>query len=109
LKKVHYNGIDVTNIKGNIGLKEEVAALNNLTMNALGGTVGLTGSYNSKDHNKPAIDLGYNLGNIDIQQLAKNFLTIKKLAPIAQYAQGRISSKLSMKSDLTKALEPVYS
>lgn len=109
LKKVHYNGIDVTNIKGNIGLKEEVAALNNLTMNALGGTVGLTGSYNSKDHNKPAIDLGYNLENIDIQQLAKNFLTIKKLAPIAQYAQGKISSKLSMKSDLTKALEPVYS
>ncbi len=109
LKKVHYNGIDVTNIKGNIGLKEEVAALNNLTMNALGGTVGLTGSYNSKDHNKPAIDFGYNLGNIDIQQLAKNFVTIKKLAPIAQYAKGKISSKLSMKSDLTKALEPVYS
>jgi hypothetical protein len=109
LKKVHYNGIDVTNIKGNIGLKEEVAALNNLTMNTLGGTVGLTGSYNSKDHDKPAIDFGYNLGNIDIQQLAKNFLTIKKLAPIAQYAKGKISSKLSMKSDLTKALEPVYS
>ena len=109
LKKVHYNGIDVTNIKGNIGLKEEVAALNNLTMNALGGTVGLTGSYNSKDHDKPAIDFGYNLGNIDIQQLAANFLTIKKLAPIAQYAKGKISSKLSMKSDLTKALEPVYS
>lgn len=108
LKKVHYNGIDVTNIKGNIGLKEEVAALNNLTMNALGGTVGLTGSYNSKDHNKPAIDFGYNLGNIDVQQLAKNFLTIKKLAPIAQYAQGKISSKLTLKSDLTKALEPVY-
>lgn len=109
LKKVHYNGIDVTNIKGNIGLKEEVAALNNLTMNALGGTVGLTGSYNSKDHNKPVIDFGYNLGNIDVQQLAKNFLTIKKLAPIAQYTKGKISSKLSMKSDLTKALEPVYS
>lgn len=108
LKKVHYNGIDVTNIKGNIGLKEEVAALNNLTMNALGGTVGLTGSYNSKDHNKPAIDFGYNIGNIDVQQLAKNFLTIKKLAPIAQYTQGKISSKLTMKSDLTKALEPVY-
>uniref|UniRef100_UPI00404B6F2F hypothetical protein n=1 Tax=Fluviicola sp. TaxID=1917219 RepID=UPI00404B6F2F len=108
LKKVHYNGIDVTNIKGNIGLKEEVAALNNLTMNALGGTVGLTGSYNSKDHNKPAIDFGYNLGNIDVQQLANNFLTIKKLAPIAEYAQGKISSKLTMKSDLTKALEPVY-
>lgn len=109
LKKVHYNGIDITNIKGNIGLKEEVAALNNLTMNALGGTVGLTGRYNTKDHNKPAMDFGYDLGNLDVQQLAKNFITIKKLAPITQFAQGKISSKLSLKSDLTRALEPVYS
>lgn len=109
LKKVHYNGIDITNIKGNIGLKEEVAALNNLTMNALGGTVGLTGRYNTKDHNKPAMDFGYDLGNLDVQQLAKNFVTIKKLAPITQFTQGKISSKLSLKSDLTRALEPVYS
>ncbi len=108
VQKLHYNGIDVNNIKGNVNVKEEVASLNGLTMNTMGGTVGLRGSYSSKDHNKPAIDLGYNLKEIDIQEITSHFLTIGKLAPVAKYATGKFSSNLNMKGDLTKALEPVY-
>lgn len=109
IQKMRYNGVDVKNIKGNVNMKEEVASLNNLTMNTMGGNVGLRGSYNSKDHNKPAVDFGYNLGNIDIKELTTHFLTIEKLAPIAKYAQGKISSNLNFKSNLTKSLEPIYS
>jgi len=109
IKKVRYNGIDIDDINGNVNMKEEVASLNNMTMKAMGGTVGLRGSYNTKDHNKPAIDFGYNLANIDIQSLAKSFLTVGKLAPVAKYAQGKISSNFDMKSSLTKSLEPIYS
>jgi len=108
VQKLRYNGIDVNNIKGNVNMKEEVASLNGLTMNTMGGTVGLRGSYNSKDHNKPAIDLGYNLKEIDIQEITSHFLTVGKLAPVAKYAKGKFSSNLNLKSDLTKALEPVY-
>jgi cell division septum initiation protein DivIVA len=108
VQKMRYNGIDVNNIKGNVTMKEEVASLNGLTMNTMGGTVGLRGSYSSKDHNKPAIDLGYNLKEIDIQEISSHFLTIGKLAPVAKYAKGKFSSALNLKGDLTKALEPVY-
>ncbi|MNJ83704.1 putative assembly protein [compost metagenome] len=108
IQKLHYNGIDVNNIKGNVNMKEEVASLNGLTMSTMGGTVGLRGSYSSKDHNKPAIDLGYNLKEIDIQEITSHFLTIEKLAPVAKYAKGKFSSTLNLKGDLTKALEPVY-
>jgi hypothetical protein len=108
IQKVIYNGIDMNNVKGAVIMKEEVATLNNVTMNTMGGTVGLRGNYSSKDHNKPAIDLGYHLTNIDIQSLAKNFLTIQKLAPIAKYAQGKLTSDLNLKSTLTKSLEPIY-
>lgn len=108
VQKLRYNGIDVNNINGNVNVKEEVASLNGLTMNTMGGTVGLRGSYSSKDHNKPAIDLGYNLKEIDIQEITSHFLTIGKLAPVAKYAKGKISSNLNLKGDLTKALEPVY-
>lgn len=108
IQKLHYNGIDVNNIKGNVNMKEEVASLNGLTMNTMGGTVGLRGSYNSQDHNKPKIDLGYNLKEIDIQEITSHFLTIAKLAPVAKFAKGKFSSNLNLKGDLTKALEPVY-
>lgn len=108
IQKLRYNGIDVNNITGNVNMKEEVASLNGLTMNTMGGTVGLRGSYDSKNHNKPAIDLGYNLKEIDIQEITSHFLTIEKLAPVAKYAKGKFSSSLNLKGDLTKALEPVY-
>ncbi|MDF3029355.1 MAG: AsmA family protein [Fluviicola sp.] len=108
IQKLHYNGIDVNSIKGNVNMKEEVASLNNLTMNTMGGTVGLRGSYSSKDHNKPAIDLGYNLKDIDIQEITTHFLTVQKLAPVAKFAKGKFSSTLNMKGALTKAMEPVY-
>lgn len=109
INKLRYNNLDFEKIKGRVTLKEEVASLDNLTMNAMGGTVGLRGSYDTKDHVKPKLDFGYNLANIDIQTLAKNFLTVGKLAPIAKYATGRISSNFDMKSDLTPSFEPVLS
>lgn len=106
---LRYNNMDIKNVKGTVKVKEEVATLDNLTMNTMGGTVGLRGSYNTKNHIKPKVDFAYSLKEINIQDLAKNFLTIQKLAPIAKFANGKINSSFEMKSDLTSNLEPIYS
>lgn len=105
---LRYNGMDIKNVKGSVRIKEEVASLDNLTMNTMGGTVGLKGSYSTKDHSKPKVDFAYTLKEIDIKQLADNFVTVEKLAPIAKYSTGKISSNFEMKSDLTANLEPIY-
>jgi hypothetical protein len=68
----------------------------------------LKGSYDTKDHSKPKIDFGYNLKELDINQLVNNFVTIEKLAPIAKYAQGKITSTFSMNSFLKPSFEPIY-
>jgi hypothetical protein len=106
---LHYNGFDIKNVSGDVKMKEEIAKLEGVTMNAMGGSIGLRGSYDTRDHAKPTIDFAYSLKDIDIQQLAKNFVTIDKLAPIAKYTQGRISSTMEMKSDLTADFSPIYS
>src|SRR5690554_7112452 len=77
-------------------------------MQTLGGTVGLSGKYNTQDKTTPKMDFSYSLKELDIQQLASNFLTIDKLAPVAKYAQGKISSDFSMTTNLTSNFEPVY-
>ena len=109
VKTIKYNGIQVQNTTGSVGLKEEIASLNNLKMNVLGGTVGLDGSYNTQNHMKPAVNFGYNLQQIAIADLAKNFVTIEKLAPIAKYVKGKISTSFTMKTILQASMEPVYS
>ena len=109
IKKTRYNGIDVSDVKGNVNLKDEIATLKGLTMKAMGGTVGLKGSYNTQNHSKPKMDFGYNLIDVDINTLAKHFLTVEKLAPITKYAFGKISSNFDMKTDLTPSFEPIMS
>lgn len=106
--KLKYSGTDITNMNGNVKMKEEVASLEGLSMNAMGGSIGLKGTYDTRDHAKPKINFSYVLKELDIQQLAKNFVTIEKLAPIAKYAQGKISSSFDMTSDLTSDLSPIY-
>ncbi len=108
LANVKYNGIVIKNISGGVKMKEEVASLENLTMNAMGGTIGLKGKYDTKEHHKPHVDFAYDLKGIDIKDLVENFLTIEKLAPIAKYATGKISTTFDMKSDLTASMEPIY-
>jgi hypothetical protein len=109
IANLRYNGMNIKNVKGAVKMKDEVASLDNLTMNTMGGTVGLKGSYDTKDHAKPKIDFAYDLDQIDIHELATNFVTVGKLAPIAKYAQGKISTNLEKKSFITANLEPIYS
>lgn len=103
-----YDGLDVKEIKGMVYLKNEEAILENLSMNTMGGQVGLSGKYNTQDHTTPKMDFAYSLKSVDINALATNFITIEKLAPIAKYAQGKISSDFKMTSDLQPSFEPVY-
>lgn len=107
ITKVKYNGITAKNISGTTGIKDEVASLDNFSMQAMGGTVGLEGKYDTRDHQNPKFDFKYNLTDIDIQELATNFVTIEKLAPITKYAKGRISSNLAMNTDLDNNLMPI--
>ncbi len=100
--------MDIKNVKGAVRIKDEVASLDNLTMNTMGGIVGLKGSYSTQDHSKAKVNLAYTLKEIDVKQLADNFITIEKLAPIAKYASGKISSNFEMKSDLKANLEPIF-
>ena len=109
IKKTRYNGIDVSDVKGNVHLNDEIATLKGLTMKAMGGVVGVKGSYNTQDHSKPKMDFGYHLQEVDINTLATHFLTVEKLAPITKYAHGRISSNFDMTTDLTPSLEPIMS
>ena len=106
---IKYDGLSIKSVDGNVHLKDEITTLENLTLNAMGGSIGLTGDYNTQDHSKPKMNFGYVLKDIDIHELAVNFNTIESLAPITKYARGRISSSFDMSTDLTAGFEPILS
>jgi hypothetical protein len=104
-----YDGIEIHNLKGKVIIAEEIAFLQNLSMETMGGDVGLSGKYNTQNHKVPHIDFSYDLRDIDIQALSENFLTIEKLAPITKHAKGKITTDFTMVADLKPDFEPIYS
>jgi hypothetical protein len=106
--KLKYDGMVIDDVKGQVTLRDETATLNNLTMKALDGEIGMNGNYNTQNHKEPKFDFAYKLKDVDINQLATNFVTIDKLAPIANYAKGKVSSDFNITGVLKPDFEPVY-
>lgn len=103
-----YDGMDIKNVTGKVTLRDEEAILNNLSLNMLDGQIGMNGKYSTQNHKQPKVDFSYALKDIDIKQLADNFASIEKMAPVAKHARGKISSNFNMVTDVTPSFEPVY-
>src|SRR5690554_3848556 len=76
--KILYDGIEINNLQGKVIIKNEEAVLEDLTMQTLGGDVGLNGKYNTQNKQVPKIEFAYSLKDLEIQALSEHFLTIDK-------------------------------
>lgn len=108
INKIKYDGMDINAVKGRVILRNEEAIIENIDMQALGGSVNLTGKYNTQNKEVPKAEFSYSIKNLDIQELTKNFITIDKLAPVAKYTSGKISSDFSMTTSLKPSFEPIF-
>lgn len=108
INKILYDSLVIDHLSGRVGLKNGVAALQNLKFDMLGGSTLCSGSYNGSDVKKPRVDLQIDLNGIDIQTAANTFNTVERLAPIAKSTHGTLSAKVNFKSDMDAYLNPIY-
>ncbi|MCL2327718.1 MAG: hypothetical protein FWC39_04305 [Bacteroidetes bacterium] len=107
--KLIYDTYDIENLTGKVTLKNSKADLQNLSMNMLGGNLGLNGHYATPANQKPEAKLDLNIRNFDIAKTFKTFVTVQKLAPIAENLSGSFSTKLNFSSLLDNDFSPVLS
>ncbi|TWF39068.1 AsmA-like protein [Chitinophaga polysaccharea] len=107
VNKIHYDKADLTNVSGNLLVKDETVTMQQLKANALRGTMEINGSYSTKaSKTNPDINLSYNVQNIDVQQTFNTFNTVQKLMPIGKFLSGKITSQLTMHGKLGKDMSP---
>lgn len=109
IDKMNYDGMEIKNLSGMVSLKEEVARLDNLSFQTLGGGITLSGLYNTQNHAVPQVEFGYGLKDIDIQSLVQFFPSVATMAPIMESAFGAISSDFRLVGDLQPDFSPIYS
>lgn len=103
-KKINYDGLELKNVAGNLTVKDEKINLEQFTTELLGGTAKISGSYSTKDTERPIVDFTYNVNKLSIQEAFNYVNTVQQIAPIAKYLTGTFSSDMSLNSLLNPDL-----
>lgn len=106
--EIVYDGLVLSDVDGKLVVRNEIARIEELYCNTLGGEVAMSGSYNTQNHTKPTAEFSYDVSNIDIRTAATTVKMIEQYAPIAKHATGKVSSSFNLRTDLQPSLEPVY-
>ena len=104
MKSVKYDNLEFNNCQGKLIVSEGNILFDKLYTETLKGKVDISGKFESAI---PEMSLNLNLYDIDIPECYNNFNSIQKLAPIASYCNGRISSGLNIRFKLDSDMEPV--
>lgn len=105
--KLLYENYGITDLSGQIIVRNSRVDMSNLKMNMMGGSIAMSGSYDSKNIKKPQVDFALDISNFDIPTTYKTFNTVQKIAAIAKQAKGSFSTQLNFKADLDQKMEPI--
>ncbi len=107
IKKVIYDNLEIDNLYGLIIVRDQKLTMKNLNLDVLEGSVVINGEYNTQDIEAPVVDFSMDIRKIDIPEAFNTFVTIQKLAPVAERTSGKVSTKLEFTSLLDSAMMPV--
>lgn len=96
--EVFYDGLKMSNVKGQLKVEDEVLNLQNLSANMLGGSAQINGSYATKNTDKPSMDLAYKINKFDIKQTFEQLNTVQAIAPLGKYLTGSFSTDMALSS-----------
>lgn len=105
-KEVVLENIHLIDAKGKLLLKNRVLNLIDLSSNLLNGSMIANGDYSYIRPQKPKINFNLNIANFSIPEMYSTFMTVQKVAPLAQYLKGNVSGKMNLSSDLGDSLMP---
>lgn len=103
-----FDNMEIKNIEGAIVLRDERISMTKANMDLLGGSMNMTGFYDTKDSTKPAYDFDMKIKSFDVKQTVNTFNTVKTMVPIAEKSEGAYSASMKIRGDLTAQMDPIY-
>lgn len=100
-----YDKLDMRDVKGTLKVKDRQVQLENLSLRALGGSMAVSGNYDTRE-DKPKAGFRLNLKQVDIGQTAAAFVTVKTIAPVVEKLTGSYSADLNLNTALGADMMP---
>lgn len=107
-KQVLYSNLKLNNVSGQVQVKDQVAKLNRVTFNTLGGTFATSGSYNTQNLQKPLFDMKLDIQDLGFKEAFNAFNTVQTFAPIAKLLEGKFSTNFAFAGELGQDMIPIF-
>lgn len=104
---ITYEDMKITDVRGNIVVKDSKVDLSNLSMNLLQGSMIMNGYYSTADIKKPTADFNMNITDFDITETFTTFNSVKEIAPFLEKCKGKFSTVLELNMLMGNDMSPV--
>ena len=104
---VKYGTLTLHNARGALQIKDQRASLEDFRMDLLGGSMVMKGFYETRPDTLPAFDFAVDLDGVSPNATFAQIKTVQMFAPVAQYAEGRISAQMKLTGELGSNMMPV--
>jgi AsmA protein len=108
VKKVQYKGMNITDAKGDMQLKQSVMTLSNTGFNLIGAPVLMEATYKSLSPNRAMFNYHINAKEFNIKRAYQEIKLFHDLASAAASAEGIVSLDYNLKGKLNGSMYPVY-
>jgi hypothetical protein len=108
VNELTYDKLKMANARGRVRIKNQRATLEDFRMNTLGGQLGVSGFYDTKNVAKPTFDVGFKMIKVNIPSAFEAFTTVQMLAPVAKYASGQVTTDVNLSGSLGKDMMPLF-
>ncbi|MBO5131543.1 MAG: AsmA family protein [Paludibacteraceae bacterium] len=102
-----YDGIELKDIIAALSIKDQKAKINSIKANTMGGSLGLSGTFDTQDTLKPVVDFDIDVKDMIIAKVFTDITTANKLVPLLADANGNFSMNMDFYSDMDSELNPI--
>lgn len=107
IDQLQYANLPLTNARGAVRILDQRATLEDFVVDVFGGSLTIDGFYETVDPTQPTFDVDVRMASVDVAQAASALNTVRTLAPISQYAEGRVTTDLRLSGTLGQNMAPV--
>lgn len=104
LNQIVYGKMNITNMVGNMTVKNGVLTLNNVGANALGGSCKVSGTYDTSEPKTPKVNFDLALSKVSFAETFKSVESVQKFAPIFEKLGGTYSMNFKFNTFLGETI-----
>ena len=107
VEKLTFAEMQLSQSKASLSMADHQLQIRNLSTDAFGGKMKMSGTYNSTDSLQPAFQMKINLDDVVFKQIFSQVETLRKYVPVFEKVSGEFSAGLLLNTKMGAGMSPL--